>query len=108
MCPVLRLLCARRWPGRGALVIGASVNGLFALIQTSATDQVAPRYIPIAFSFATLFFAIGQFMGPAVAGWLIETTGGLRAAFGFTFVVLSVGFGLTLLIRRFPKEWAVE
>lgn len=89
------------------LVIGASVNGLFALIQTSATDQVAPRYIPIAFSFATLFFAIGQFMGPAVAGWLIETTGGFRAAFGFTFVVLSVGFGLTLLIRRFPKEWAV-
>ncbi|SDS98422.1 Cyanate permease [Halopseudomonas litoralis] len=89
------------------LIMGASVNGLFALIQTSATDQVAPRYIPIAFSFATLFFAIGQFLGPAVAGWLIETTGGFRAAFSFTFVVLSVGFGLTLLIRRFPKEWAV-
>lgn len=48
-----------------------SINGLFALIQTSATDQVAPRYIPIAFSFATL------------------------------------GFGLTLLIRRFPDELAV-
>ena len=89
------------------LIMGASVNGLFALIQTSATDQVAPRYIPIAFSFATLFFAVGQFMGPAVAGWLIETTGGFRAAFSFTFVVLSVGFGLTLLIRRFPGEWAV-
>src|SRR5690606_31525716 len=89
------------------LIIGASVNGLFALIQTSATDQVAPRYIPIAFSFATLFFAVGQFLGPAVAGWLIETTGGFRAAFSFTFVVLSVGFGLTLLIRRFPDEWAV-
>lgn len=89
------------------LIMGASVNGLFALIQTSATDQVAPRYIPIAFSFATLFFAVGQFLGPAVAGWLIETTGGFRAAFSFTFVVLSVGFGLTLLIRRFPKAWAV-
>ncbi|MFN3579883.1 MAG: MFS transporter [Pseudomonas sp.] len=89
------------------LVMGASVNGLFAMIQTSATDQVAPRYIPIAFSFATLFFAFGQFLGPAIAGWLIETTGGFTVAFSFTVLVLSVGFGLTLLIRRFPKEWAI-
>lgn len=89
------------------LVMGFSINGLFAMIQTSATDQVAPRYIPIAFSFATLFFAVGQFLGPAIAGWLIENTGGFTAAFGFTLVVLSVGFGLTLLIRRFPRELAV-
>lgn len=89
------------------LVMGVSINGLFAMIQTSATDQVAPRYIPIAFSFATLFFAVGQFLGPAIAGWLIETTGDFTVAFSFTFAVLSMGFGLTLLIRRFPKEWAV-
>lgn len=90
------------------LVMGASINGLFAMIQTSATDQVAPRYIPIAFSFATLFFAIGQFLGPAIAGWLIETTGGFTAAFSFTCVALTVGFALTLSIRRFPRELAVE
>lgn len=89
------------------LLIGVSINGLFAMIQTSATDQVAPRYIPIAFSFATLFFAIGQFLGPAIAGWLIETTGNFTSAFGFTVVVLTAGFGLTLLIRRFPRELAV-
>jgi predicted MFS family arabinose efflux permease len=89
------------------LIMGASINGLFALIQTSATEQVAPRYIPIAFSFATLFFAVGQFLGPAIAGWMIETTGGFTAAFGFTLGVLTIGFGLTLLIRRFPKGVAV-
>ncbi|QIB51798.1 YbfB/YjiJ family MFS transporter [Pseudomonas sp. OIL-1] len=65
---------------------------------------MAPRYIPIAFSFGTPFFAFGQFLGPAIAGWLIETTGGFTAAFSFTFAVLSVGFVLTLLIRRLPKE----
>ncbi|MFZ2289734.1 MAG: YbfB/YjiJ family MFS transporter [Halopseudomonas yangmingensis] len=90
------------------LLMGASVNGLFALIQTSATEQVAPRYIPIAFSFATLFFAVGQFLGPAIAGWLIEITGGFTAAFSLTVAVLSVGFGLTLLIRRFPAGPAVR
>lgn len=90
------------------VVMGVSINGLFAMIQTSATEQVAPRYIPVAFSFATLFFAVGQFFGPAIAGWLIERTGGFTAAFGFTLIVLTVGFGLTLLIRRFPNELAVE
>ncbi|MAA77298.1 MAG: hypothetical protein CML73_04605 [Rhodobiaceae bacterium] len=80
---------------------------MFSMIQTSATDQVAPRYIPIAFSFATLFFAVGQFLGPAIAGWLIETTESFIAAFTFTVVVLSVGFGLALLIRRFPQKLAV-
>jgi len=89
------------------LLVGLSLNGVFSMIQTSATDQVAPRYIPIAFSFATLFFAVGQFLGPAVAGWLIETTESFIAAFTFTVVVLSIGFGLALLIRRFPKELAV-
>lgn len=89
------------------LVMGVSINGVFAMIQTSATDQVAPRYIPIAFSFATLFFAVGQFLGPAIAGWLIGTTGGFTAAFGFTVLVLTIGFGLTLVIRRFPNTFAV-
>ncbi|MFL1406799.1 MFS transporter [Marinobacter sp. M1N3S26] len=89
------------------LVMGLSVNGMFALIQASATDQVAPRYIPIAFSFVTVFFATGQLIGPAVSGWLIEEGGGFRVAFGFTFLVLLLGVFLTLRIRRFPKQWAV-
>lgn len=89
------------------LVMGLSVNGMFALIQASATDQVAPRYIPIAFSFVTVFFATGQLIGPAVAGWLIDWGGDFRVAFGFTFAVLVVGVWLTLRIRRFPAGVAV-
>jgi MFS family permease len=89
------------------LIMGVSLNGVFAMIQTSATDQVAPRYIPIAFSFATLFFAVGQFLGPAIAGWLIGTSGGFTAAFSLTMLVLTAGFALTLVIRRFPNELAV-
>lgn len=84
------------------LLMGVSANGMFALIQASATDQVAPRYIPIAFSFVTMFFAAGQLVGPALAGGLIDLTGDFRFAFGLTFVVLAVGVYLTLRIRRFP------
>ncbi|SEO99894.1 MFS transporter [Aquisalimonas asiatica] len=89
------------------LIMGCAVNGTFALIQASSTDQVAPRYIPIAFSFATLVFAAGQFVGPAIAGWLIETTGDFRSAFLFTTAGLILGCILTAWIRRFPRELAV-
>jgi MFS family permease len=84
------------------LLMGVSVNGMFALIQASATDQVTARYIPIAFSFVTVFFAAGQLVGPALAGWLIDFTGDFRFAFGLTFAVLAAGAYLTLRIRRFP------
>ncbi len=89
------------------LIMGCALNGTFALVQASSTDQVAPRYIPIAFSFTTVFFAAGQFVGPAVAGWLIETTGDFRSAFLFTTVGLMVGTWTCYQIRRFPREWAV-
>lgn len=90
------------------LLMGCSVNGMFTLVQASSTDQVPPRYIPIAFSFVTLFFAGGQFVGPAFAGWLIETTGDFRTAFGFTASGLAAGVYLTLRIRHFPREWLIN
>ena len=89
------------------LIMGSAVNGTFALIQASSTDQVAPRYIPIAFSYATVFFAVGQFVGPAIAGWLIETTGDFRSAFLFSTVGLVIGTATSFWIRRFPSALAV-
>lgn len=88
------------------LLMGVSVNGMFALIQASATDQVAPRYIPIAFSFVTVFFAAGQLVGPALAGWVIDFSGDFRFAFGLTVAVLAMGVYLTLRIRRFTPNAA--
>ncbi len=88
------------------LLMGCSVSGMFTMIQAAGTEQVAPRYVPIAFSFVTLFFAGGQLIGPAVAGWLIEWTGDFRAAFGFTCAGLSVGVYLTNRIRRFSRPTA--
>lgn len=86
------------------LLIGCSLNGTFTTIQAASTDQVPPRYIPIAFSFATLLFAGGQLVGPALAGWLIETTGDFRSAIAFTCVGLAAGIYLTQRMRRFPAE----
>ncbi|MFT3804316.1 MAG: MFS transporter [Burkholderiaceae bacterium] len=88
------------------VLFGLALNGSFTMVQAASTDQVAPQYIPIAFSYATLFFAGGQFIGPAIAGWLIEI-GGFRAALGFTCFALLLGIYLSQRIRAFPKELAV-
>ncbi|MCH8506344.1 MAG: YbfB/YjiJ family MFS transporter, partial [Ectothiorhodospiraceae bacterium] len=65
-------------------------------------EQVPPRDVPIAFSFVTLFFAGGQFIGPAFAGILIEWTGGFHAAYGFTCIMLALGVYLASRVRRLP------
>ena len=56
----------------------------------------------------TVFFAGGQFLGPAIAGWLIEATGGFRLAVAFTCLALLVGLYLAQKIRRFPAGLAVD
>ena len=89
------------------LLLGASVSGMFAMVQAAGTEQVPPRYVPIAFSFVTLFFAGGQLVGPMIAGWLIDYTGDFRVAFGFTCAGLAAGIYLTRRIRHFPRE-AIE
>ncbi len=88
------------------LLFGLAINGSFTMVQAASTDQVGPRYIPLAFSYATLFFAGGQFVGPAIAGWLIEA-GGFRAALAFTCIALATGVYLARRIRAFPGELAV-
>lgn len=89
------------------LLFGIAITGAFTMIQASSTDQVAPRYIPIAFSYVTIFFAFGQFLGPAIAGWLIQVAS-FQAAVGFTCGMLVLGLYLSSRIRRFPAAFAVE
>ena len=89
------------------LLMGCAMNGAFTMIQAASTDQVAPRFIPIAFSYVTVFFAGGQFLGPAIAGWLIEFSGGFHLAVGFTCASLLVALLLALRIRAFPRTPAV-
>lgn len=89
------------------LLMGCAVNGAFTMVQAGSTDQVAPRHIPMAFSYVTLFFAGGQFVGPAIAGWLIQVSG-FKAAVGFTCLVLVAGLLLGCRVRTFPKEPAID
>ncbi len=65
-----------------AIILGCVVSGILTIITAASVDQVKPKDMPLAFSFVTFFYAVGQFIGPVVAGWLIEDFGGFRPQAG--------------------------
>ena len=82
------------------LIVGCTLSGMFGAILAASTETVGPHEAPLAVSFVTLFYAVGQFAGPAAAGLLIEHAGGFRSAFAACCMVLAAGVGLTLRLGR--------
>lgn len=81
------------------LIIGCTSSGMFTSVLAASSERVEPRQAPLAVSFVTLFYAAGQFLGPALAGVMIEHAGGFRAAFAVSCVILAAGVLLCLRLR---------
>ena len=82
------------------IILSCTSTGLFTLTQASSMDHVRPIDMPLAFSYVTFYFAVGQFIGPTMAGWLIEDFGGFKSAFLFSSLCLVVGLMLTFKVRN--------
>ena len=75
----------------GGLVAGLGFYGLHSTLQTNAT-QMAPERRGVAMAlFASLFF-LGQSVGVAIAGVLVERIGTTAVIFGAGLAVIPVGF----------------
>ncbi|MCH6266328.1 MFS transporter [Neobacillus citreus] len=90
------------------ILMSSTSTGLFTLTQAASMDHVKPSEMPIAFSYVTFYFAVGQLVGPAIAGWLIEDFGGFRTAFIFSTVCLTVGIILTLKVKNAAQNEQVK
>ncbi|OLO25646.1 hypothetical protein BTR23_24410 [Alkalihalophilus pseudofirmus] len=90
------------------VVLSCTLIGLFTLVQAASMDQVKPADMPLAFSYVTVFFAVGQFIGPTVAGWLIDDFGGFKSAFLFASVALFIGLLLSLKVKSAQQQSAEE
>ncbi|WP_216829660.1 MFS transporter [Alkalihalobacterium elongatum] len=86
--------------------ISCTLIGLFTLVQAASMDQVKPADMPLAFSYVTLYFATGQFIGPTIAGWLIDDWGGFKSAFLFSSICLSIGLLLCFKVKAAPSSEA--
>lgn len=88
------------------LVVGCTVSGMFTSVLAASSETVHPRQAPLAVSFVTLFYATGQFIGPAISGVLIEGAGGFRAAFATSCVILTLGVYLSWRLKILSRRVA--
>jgi len=89
------------------LIVGCTVSGMFTSVLAASSEAVHPRQAPLAVSFVTLFYATGQFIGPAISGLIIESAGGFRAAFAASCAILTLGIYLSWRLKALSRRAAV-
>ena len=81
-----------------AILFGLSAWSIPAIMAATCGDVLGPRLAPAALGFITLFFGIGQAIGPYVAGAMADAAGSLFPAFLLAGGVAFLGaFGAWLL-----------
>lgn len=92
-------------PGFAAhfIIVGCTISGMFTSVLAASAEHVKPAQAPLAMSYVTLFYAIGQFIGPAAAGLIIEQAGGFRAAFAASCIVMAFGVYLSWHLRTIKR-----
>jgi MFS family permease len=58
-----------------AVIFGFSAWSIPAIMAAACGDVLGPRLAPAAFGFITLFFGVGQALGPSVAGAMADASG---------------------------------
>jgi len=81
-----------------SIVFGITAWSVPVIMAAAAGDYVGPRLAPAGLGFITLFFGIGQALGPSLAGYLADLThsftGPLLLACGISFAGAALALGL--------------
>ncbi|RPI74474.1 MAG: MFS transporter [Desulfobacteraceae bacterium] len=84
-----------------AVIFGLTAFSIPVIMAAAAGDAVGGRLAPAGLGFITIFFGIGQFFAPTVAGWLKDTTGTFKYAFLLSALASLIGgFGSLILKRK--------
>lgn len=90
------------------ILAGSMISGLFATILAATSESVLPDEVPLAIGFVTALFAVGQLLGPIVAGWIIDTTGSFSSGFLLSAVTMMAGAVIASKLSRISAYSAVE
>jgi MFS family permease len=81
-----------------AILFGLTAWSIPTIMAAAAGDYVGPRLAPAGLGFITLFFGIGQALGPALGGYLADTTTSFTMPFlvagGISFLGMILSFYL--------------
>jgi sugar phosphate permease len=91
----------RTQAGHIASVIAFGMTGwsIPGIIAAACSDYAGARLAPAAFGFTTLFFGIGQAVGPTVAGSVADAAGTFAPAFLLASTVALLGAVGSLALR---------
>jgi nitrate/nitrite transporter NarK len=82
-----------------AVLFGLTAWSIPGIVAAACGDCVGARLAPAAFGFVTLFFGLGQAVGPSVAGALADSLGSFGPAFLLAAGVALLGSVSSLLLR---------
>jgi MFS family permease len=74
-----------------AILFGLTAWSIPTIMAAAAGDLVGPRLAPAGLGFATLFFGIGQSIGPALGGYLADLTHSFMLPFLMAGAISLVG-----------------
>jgi predicted MFS family arabinose efflux permease len=81
-----------------ALLFAMTAWSIPAIMAATSGDVAGPRLAPSALGFITVFFGIGQALGPLVAGRIAQASGSFRPAFLAAGAAALAGAALSLLL----------
>jgi len=85
-----------------AVIFGLTAWSIPTIMAAAAGDYVGPRMAPAGLGFITLFFGVGQALGPYVGGLLADASGSFRLPFLLAGAVSLLGVLLSWRLKAGP------
>ena len=83
-----------------AVMFGLTAWSIPTIMAATAGDLVGPRLAPAGLGFITLFFGIGQALGPALGGYLADTTHSFTVPFLVAGGIALAGMISSLFLKK--------
>jgi sugar phosphate permease len=87
-----------------AVMFGLTAWSIPTIMAAAAGDFVGPRLAPAGLGFITLFFGIGQALGPALGGFLADVSQSFTVPFLVAGGISLLGMISSLYLREPPSE----
>ncbi|MFH2012658.1 MAG: MFS transporter [Pseudomonadota bacterium] len=83
-----------------AVMFGLTAWSIPTIMAAAAGDYVGPRLAPAGLGFITLFFGIGQALGPALGGYLADKSHSFTIPFLVAGFISLVGMVLSFYLKK--------
>jgi sugar phosphate permease len=83
-----------------AILFGLTAWSIPTIMAAAAGDFVGPRLAPAGLGFITLFFGIGQALGPALGGYLADVSGSFTLPFLIAGVISLIGMVFSFYLKK--------